>query len=77
MTALPSNLQTTIKDFVDTQKFTGLHDMNSINLVLWHLNKKDEVHSLEQEILKPLKRKVRNINNEIVKEEKKIDALVE
>lgn len=77
MTALPSNLQTTIKDFVDTQKLTGLHDMNSINLELWQLNKKDDVHSLGQEILKPLKKKVRNIKNEIVKEEKKIEALVE
>lgn len=77
MSALPSNLETSIKEFVETQKVTGLHDVDPIHLELWHLNKKDEVHSLEQEILKPLKRKVRNINNEIAKEEKKFEALAE
>lgn len=77
MNDLPSNIKTTIKEFVDTQKATGVHDLDLNNLELWHVNKKAELHDLEQDILKPLQRKVKNINRETEKEEKKINALVE
>lgn len=76
MNALPNNLNAEIKEVVDTQRMTGLHDMDLINLELWYINKKEEVHSLEQDILKPLQRKVRKINKEIEKDETKINLLV-
>lgn len=75
MSALPSNIEATIKTFVETQKTTGLQDLDLINLKLWHLNKKDEVLNVEQGVLKPLQRKVGKISREVEKEQKKIIAL--
>lgn len=77
MNDLPSSIKTTIKEFVDTQKATGVHGMDLINLEQWHVNKEAELHNLQQDILKPLQRKVRNINRETATEEQKIKALVE
>lgn len=77
MSALPSNIQSTIKDYVATQRMTGLHDLDLTNLELWHLNKKDEILGLEQDIVKPLQRKVDQIVGEIEKVDKKIVALSE
>lgn len=77
MSALPSNIETTVKNFVDTQNVTGIHDLDLINLELWHSNKKNEVLSLAQDVLKPLQRKVKNINTEIEQVQKKVTALDE
>lgn len=77
VTDLPTKLQSTIKEYIDVQKETGLYDLDSSNLEVWHLNKKIEAHTLEQDILKPLQRKVKNVNREIEKEEKKINVLNE
>lgn len=77
MTALPNNLQSTIKEYVEIQKATGLHDLDLKNLEAWHLNKKVEMETLEQDILKPLQRKDKHVDKEIGKEERKINALTE
>lgn len=77
MSALPSNIETTVKNFVDTQNVTGIHDLDLINLELWHSNKKNEVLNLAQDVLKPLQRKVKNINTEIEQVQKKVTALDE
>lgn len=77
MSALPNNIETTIKNFVDTQNVTGIYDLDLINLELWHSNKKNEVLNLQQDILKPLQRKVKNINREIEQVQKQVTALDE
>lgn len=72
-----SDLQSIIKECVEIQKATGLHDLDMLSLKVFHLNKKAEAVMLEQEIMKPLQRKVKNLVKEVGKAKEKIEKLTE
>lgn len=75
MTALPSDIQNIIKDCVREE--AGIDDLNLLDLEMWHLRRKGDVLDLERDILKPLQRKTREVNDEIIEVESKISALDE
>ncbi|XP_037045448.1 uncharacterized protein LOC119080933 [Bradysia coprophila] len=75
MSTLPNNITTIIKEFVETQQMTGLHELDLNNLELWHLHQKEEMIDLEQGVLKPLQRKVKKANEEVYMVNKKINSL--
>lgn len=72
-----NGIQSTIKEYVRIQDEIGLHDLDMTNFQVWYFNKKLEVHTLQQDTLKPLQRKKTRINHEIDEEVEKIKTLNE
>lgn len=73
----PHNISGIIREFVDTQQKTGLHELDLINLELWHIHQKEEALNLEQGVLRPLQRKVKNVNEEVDTVNRNIHSLEE